>query len=83
MSEAIVDKDNHATDACKYLVMSHPDPPGKTPHELALEAVMPLLDAGDPTSAMVRYRQTTAVPESQPSWIGRYRQRTARRWFCR
>lgn len=71
-SEAIVDKDNHARDACKYLVMSHPDPPGKTPHELAAEAVKPLVEVGDLTSAMIRYLQMTAVPERRPIRIGRY-----------
>ena len=60
VSEAIVDKDNHATDACKYLVMSQPEPTEKTTHQLAAEAVKPLVDAGDPTSAYVRYLQMMA-----------------------
>jgi len=79
-SEAIVDKDN-ATDACKYLVMSHPDPPGKTPHELAVEAVRPLMEVGDLTSAMIRYQQMTAVSESKPIWIGWHRSRRVRRGY--
>jgi hypothetical protein len=83
ISEAIVDKDNHATDACKYLVMSHPDPPEKTRNELALEAVRSLVEDGDLTSAMIRYQQKTTLPPSQPIWIGRYRPRTARRWYYR
>jgi hypothetical protein len=78
-SEAIVDKDNHARDACKYLVMSHPDPPGKTSQELVAEAVKPLMEAGDMTSAYVRYQQMGARLERQPIRIGRYIARRARR----
>ena len=80
-SEAIVDKDNSATDAFKYLVMSHPDPPRNTPHELAVEAVRPLMEVGDLTSAMIRYQQMTAVPESKPIWIGWHRSRRVRRGY--
>jgi hypothetical protein len=72
-SEAIVDKDNHARDAMKYILMSHPEPAGKSRKQLAAEAVKPLAEAGDLTSAMVRYQQMTSVPESQPIRIGRRR----------
>jgi hypothetical protein len=41
LSEAIVQKDNHATDACKHLVMSHPEPTIKTIQEKAADAVGP------------------------------------------
>ena len=78
-SEAIVDKDNHARDACKYLVMSHPDPPGKTSQESVAEAVKPLMEAGDMTSAYVRYQQMAARLERQPIRIGGYIARRARR----
>jgi hypothetical protein len=72
VSEAIIDKDNHATDACKYVVMSHPESTEKTPKELAVEAVRALVEAGDLTSAIIRYQQMTAVPENRPIRIGRY-----------
>ncbi len=71
-SEAIVDKDNHARDAMKYIVMSHPEPAGKTLEQLVAEEIKPLIEAGDPTSAMVRYLQMTAKPKVLPATIGRY-----------
>ena len=71
-AEAIVDKDNHATDACKYFVMSHPEPTLKTAHELATEAVKPLIEAGDVNSAVIRYGQMTAEPVYKPIRLGRY-----------
>jgi len=80
-SEAIVDKDNHATDACKYLLMSHPEPAEKTAHELAVEAVKPLVEIGDLTSANIRYLQKTAVPVTRPIRIGRYLPRRAWRAY--
>jgi hypothetical protein len=46
-SEAILDKDNHAVDACKYLTMSHPEPNLKTAQQLAAEAVRHLAEQGD------------------------------------
>lgn len=74
-SEAIVDKDNHAADALKYIVMSNPEPSRKTPHQLAVEAVKPLVEAGDYTSAMMRYQQRMAEEHRtfQPIRLGRYR----------
>lgn len=75
VSEAIVQKDNHAWDACKYLVMSHPEPTLKTMKEIAAEAVAPLAAQGDLTSAAIRYAQITAEQQraSTPARIGRYR----------
>jgi hypothetical protein len=72
-SEAIVDKDNHARDAMKYILMSHPEPAGKSKQQLAAEAVRPLAEMGDLTSAYVRYRQMTDEPEERPIHIGRRR----------
>lgn len=74
-SEAIVDKDNHATDACKYFVMSHPEPTLKTAQQLATEAVKPLAEAGDLTSASIRYGQMMAEAQGKnvPARIGRRR----------
>jgi hypothetical protein len=59
-SEAIVDKDNHARDAMKYLLMSHPEPTVKTSHQIAAEAAKPLAAQGDLTSAYIRYLQKKA-----------------------
>lgn len=77
LSEAIVQKDNHAFDAAKYIVMSHPEPAQKTAEQLAREAVKPLVEAGDLTSASIRYGQMMSESQrsSQPARIGRYRRR--------
>lgn len=76
-SEAIVDKDNHAIDAAKYLTMSHPEPALRTQHELAAEAVKHLAEIGDLTSASIRYLQMTQEPVYRPATLGRY---ASRRW---
>lgn len=75
LSEAIVDKDNHARDTMKYVLMSHPEPTLKSLKEKAYEAVKPLIDAGDLTSAMIRYDQQLGLGEAQkkPIRIGRRR----------
>lgn len=75
VSEAIVQKDNHAWDACKYLVMSHPEPPLKTMREIAAEAVKDLAAQGDLTSSLIRYNQVLDEQKrgSTPARIGRYR----------
>ena len=79
-SEAIVDKDNHARDACKYVVMSQPAPAHKTPHQLAAEEIRPLVEAGDLTSAYIRYLQKTANPANRPRTAEEYRAACARGW---
>ncbi len=56
-SEAIVDKDNHARDAMKYILMSHPEPPVKTKEEIIAEHIKPLVEARDLTSAYIRALQ--------------------------
>jgi hypothetical protein len=56
-SERIMDKDNHARDAMKYILMSHPEPTEKTLAQRAAEAVKPLAQVGDLTSALIRYNQ--------------------------
>ena len=72
-SEAIIDKDNHARDAMKYIIMSHPEPAaGKTPEQLVVEICKPLAEAGDYTSAYVRFLQHTAKAPIRPATIGRY-----------
>jgi hypothetical protein len=72
-SEVLVDKDNHASDALKYLLMSHPEPTLKTKYQLAAEAVKPLAEQGDLTSAMIRFQQMTEEPPYKPIRLGRYR----------
>jgi hypothetical protein len=74
-SEAIVQKDNHALDAGKYLVMSHPEPAYKSAKETAAEAVAPLVEQGDLTSANIRYAQTLSrldQSKRKPIRIGRH-----------
>ncbi len=72
-SEAIVDKDNPARDAMKYIVMSHPEPAGKTVEQLVAEEIKPLIEAGDYTSAHVRFLQRTAKAPVRPAYWGRRR----------
>jgi hypothetical protein len=73
-AEGIVDKDNHARDSMKYVLMSHPEPTVKSRKEKAYEAVKPLIDAGDLTSAMIRYDQQIGLGEERkPIRIGRRR----------
>jgi hypothetical protein len=72
-AEAIVDKDNHARDAFKYALMSRPEPAEKSPHQIAAEAVRPMAENGDLTSALIRYNQITKEPECRPIRLGRYR----------
>jgi hypothetical protein len=77
LAEAIIDKDNHARDAMKYLLMSHPEPTIKTIQQRAAEAVKPLAEAGDLTSALIRHQQFMEQenPHSKPIPLGRYRRR--------
>src|SRR5438876_2012290 len=43
-AEAIINKDNHARDAMKYVVMSHPEPTLKSIQQRAAEVVKPLAE---------------------------------------
>ena len=52
-SEAIVQKDNHALDAAKYLVMSHPEPTRKPLGRRVAERVEKLFKERDMTTAML------------------------------
>jgi len=80
-AEAIVDKDNHARDACKYVLMARPEPQEKTALQRAAEAVKPLAAQGDLTSALIRHQQIMEEEnQSSPTiFIGRYRPRWYRR----
>ena len=73
-SEAIVDKDNHARDAMKYVLMSHPEPAGKRQEQLIAEAIKPMVEAGDFTSANVRRLQMEAEEKysGPPPRLGRH-----------
>jgi hypothetical protein len=55
VSERIVDKDNHARDAMKYVLMSWPEPSISSLHDRRLEMVNERFAAGDATSATIRY----------------------------
>lgn len=55
-AEGIVQKDNHAQDACKYVVMSYPEPSEKTEEQLAREKLAARFPS-DPTGAMLGYLQ--------------------------
>ena len=59
----------------KYLLMSHPEPTVKTFREKAREALQPLAEAGDLTSAYAVYMKMKAdeEAESQPVRLGRHR----------
>ena len=52
-SEEIVDRDNHARDAMKYHLMSHPEPAQKSRERRVEESVGELMKV-DPTQAMIR-----------------------------
>jgi hypothetical protein len=55
-SEAIVQKDNHVADACKYVQMTRPEPTRRSFEEIAAAALAPLVQQQDLTSANVRYQ---------------------------
>jgi methyl coenzyme M reductase gamma subunit len=67
VSERIVDKDNHARDAMKYLVMSLPEPAMMTARDRVREIVTPLAESGDLTSAYIRYLQHTDEEPYEPA----------------
>ena len=56
-SEAIVDKDNHAIDAMKYQLMSHPEPSRK-PLDRRVAERLAEMQKIDPTAASARYFRT-------------------------
>lgn len=68
-SERIVDKENHARDALKYLVMSLPEPAARP---LSMQ-IREKLEGLDPTSAMIRYADAMYEAEGpfQPAALGR------------
>lgn len=76
-SEALVDRENHANDAMKYVLMSHPEPTFKTKQEVVAEAIAPMVQQGDLTSAAIRYQIMMSEEEEQyqPATLGRRRRR--------
>src|SRR5581483_10256529 len=64
VSEAIVDKDNHARDAMKYHLMSHPEPSVKSLERRVAER---FADASrqDATRAVLEYSQTVAEEQDE------------------
>jgi hypothetical protein len=75
IAEAIIDKDNHARDYMKYVLMSHPEPTIKSAERRAAEAVKPLAEAGDLTSALIRHTQIMQQESgsAKPVRLGRRR----------
>jgi len=57
VSEAIVQKDDHARDSMKYVLLSHPEPTPKSNEEIIAEHIKPLAEARDLTSARIRAQQ--------------------------
>lgn len=70
-SEAIVDKDNHARDAMKYELMSHPEPTRKSMERRVNERVAELQKV-DPTVAVAQYHKILAEEqeEEEPGYYG-------------
>jgi hypothetical protein len=75
VSERIVDKENHARDAMKYVLMSLPEPSVMGAYDQKRETLKQLVEMGDLTSAMIRYQQLTAESQTirRPIFLGRYR----------
>jgi hypothetical protein len=85
-SEAIIDKDNHARDAMKYLLMSHPEPSRKSLERRVNERFAESYKA-DPTTAVANFHKFVAEEQEEeddkPSYYGgdarrRFRQRQHR-----
>jgi hypothetical protein len=53
-SEAIVDKNNHAHDDAKYVVMSRPEPAERTLEMRIADVVKPYIEQGDMTNALIQ-----------------------------
>ena len=55
LSEAIVDKDNHAADASKYIVMSHPEATKKSYDARVADRMQKAWKEKTPTEAMLLF----------------------------
>jgi len=76
-SEEIIDKDNHARDAMKYVVMSLPEPTEKTWQDKIAEKLDAYRQAGMDEHSLNIYRfqmeREDRQREEQPAYIGRRR----------
>ena len=76
-SEEIIDKDNHARDAMKYVVMSLPEPTQKTWQDKITEKLDAYRAAGMDEHSLNIYRfrmeREDRQTEEQPVYIGRRR----------
>lgn len=79
LSEAIVDKDNHARDAMKYHLMSHPEPSTKPLARRVQDRVNAIAKgdeekgiAADPTMAVIQYQKILREEqeEDEPGYYG-------------
>lgn len=77
-SEKIIDKDNHARDAAKYIVMSLPEPTEKT-KEMLLSEALAEIPKEDVTSRVIRGREVMEQLEERDTPIQMGRSRTRRR----
>lgn len=70
-SEAIIDKDNHARDAMKYNLMSHPEPSVKSLERRVTERVEALKKI-DPTVAVAQYHKILREEQDddEPQYYG-------------
>jgi hypothetical protein len=77
VSERIVDKDNHARDAMKYVLMSLPEPSVMGEDDRNRTDIKQLIEMGDLTSALIRYGQHFGESQAsqRPIYLGRYRRR--------
>jgi len=90
VSEALVDKDNHARDAMKYQIMSHPEPAKKTVERRVQERLTKIIE-GDKTlgiepqseaamtSAMVNFQKILREEQADDDDDGPYQGPNARR----
>ena len=79
-TEKIIDKDNHLRDCLKYMLLTLPDPAGKTWQQKVIEEIAPMAEKRDLTSCQIRYLQRKAEAEAndRPATIGRYSRRRRR-----
>jgi hypothetical protein len=80
-SEAIIDKDNHARDAMKYVLMSHPEPSRKTLERRVNERLAALTKL-DPTIAAAQYHKIVAEEKEDEETEPSYYAGSARRRFA-
>ena len=81
-SEAIVQKDDHARDACKYILLSYPEPARKTLERRVAERVDKLFKEKDMTTAMlslsrIQDEEREKEPGQATYYGGNIRQRLA------